>query len=386
MHVVTIIAFANFAAALIGRSLDPVLPQIAGDFRMDIHTVASLTTAFALPYAFVQPTIGALGDMFSKTRIMMACLVLLFLSCGLGALAPGFEALFGARIVMGIASGGVFPVTLALAGDLVPIEERQPAYARLIAANMTGTLAGSALGGLVADLVHWRAVLVMLFALVAIVTAIMVVALRRVELPAAGGVSLGSLFAGYREIFRNPQTWIVYPAVFCEGLCVLSLFPFVAAILAERGQGSATIAGIVISGFSIGGLIYSVSIKSILSRIRINPLMLIGGLVEAACLIAIAWTADWMAMLAFFVALGIGYYCLHGSLQIFGSELSPRARGSAIAWFATAFFLGQAAGPLVLGWGFASFGTAAPLMMLAFIMALVGFTASRRLWHKTQAS
>ena len=68
---------AIFATSTFVRSLDPVIPPIAADLATDPATVALLSTAFALPYAIVQPLLGALADMFGKTRLMTISLVAL---------------------------------------------------------------------------------------------------------------------------------------------------------------------------------------------------------------------------------------------------------------------------------------------------------------------
>src|SRR5436190_22352524 len=121
--VLNVVALTAFASALFVRSVDPVIPQIAGDLSIDPATVALLSTAFAFPYAFMQPVLGALADMVSKIRLMTICLVVLVAAALIGAFAPSFPILMGSRIVAGIASGGIFPIALALAGDLVPVEQ-----------------------------------------------------------------------------------------------------------------------------------------------------------------------------------------------------------------------------------------------------------------------
>ena len=65
-----------FATSLFFRAVDPIIPQIAADLNEPIGSVALLATAFALPYALMQPILGALADVMGKTRMMFACLVL----------------------------------------------------------------------------------------------------------------------------------------------------------------------------------------------------------------------------------------------------------------------------------------------------------------------
>ena len=68
-RVLNLMAFVIFATTLFMRSVDPVIPQIAQDLKVTTTTAALLSTGFTLPYALVQPVLGALADMFSKTRL-----------------------------------------------------------------------------------------------------------------------------------------------------------------------------------------------------------------------------------------------------------------------------------------------------------------------------
>ncbi len=82
-RVLNLMTFVVFATSLFMRSVDPVIPQIAGGLNIEPATAALLSTAFTLPYALVQPVLGALADMFSKERLIMISMLL----CGLATLA-----------------------------------------------------------------------------------------------------------------------------------------------------------------------------------------------------------------------------------------------------------------------------------------------------------
>ncbi len=112
-----LIALVLFACSMFVRSTDPVIPQIAGDLAVDPATVALLATAFTLPYALVQPVFGALADMFSKARMMLICLFAGTVATFVCGFATNFEVLVVARMVAGLATGGVMPIAFALVGD-----------------------------------------------------------------------------------------------------------------------------------------------------------------------------------------------------------------------------------------------------------------------------
>jgi predicted MFS family arabinose efflux permease len=79
-----IVELPIFATSLFVRAVDPVIPQVARDFSIDIATAAMLSTAFALPYALVQPVLGAMADMLRKTRLIPVCLVVFVIAALLG--------------------------------------------------------------------------------------------------------------------------------------------------------------------------------------------------------------------------------------------------------------------------------------------------------------
>ena len=77
----------GFATALSTRAVDPIIPPIAASLQIDPATVALLSTAFALPFALVQPILGPLADMIGKVRMMILCLVVIIatsLVCAVG--------------------------------------------------------------------------------------------------------------------------------------------------------------------------------------------------------------------------------------------------------------------------------------------------------------
>ena len=44
------------------------------------------------------------------------------------------------------------------------------------------------------------------------------------------------------------------------------------------------------------------------------------------------------------LAIGFGFYMLHNTLQTVGTQMSPEARGTSVALFASVYFLGQTVG------------------------------------------
>ena len=375
----TVVALIVFVTSLFTRSVDPVIPQIADGLSVEIATAALLSTAFALPYAIVQPVLGALADMMSKTRLMTVCLVLLVVSAAVSAVAPNYIVLMASRVVAGIAAGGIFPIALAAAGDRVPVKMRQVAIGRLLAAAMIGNLMGASVAGVIGDLAGWRAVFAVTGALGVLVVIAAFAGFRAVPKEETTGFDLSTLGPNYRAIFGNPLAKICFGAVFFEALFLFGLFPHMAALLLESGEGRASIAGTVLAGFGAGAIVYTFVVVWLLSRVVESRLMLGGGLIMALCYVMVSLRLPWPVEFAVFLLMGFGFYWLHGCIQVYATELAPAARGSAMALHSAFFFLGQAAGPVAYGGGFAYLGKTPMLLIGAAIIALTGYVCSRNL-------
>src|SRR4029453_12032967 len=154
----------------------------------------------------------------------------------------------------------------------------------------------------------------------------------------------------------NPRAKFCFAAVFLEGVAVFGLFPFVSLILFTAGEPRASIAGIVIGGFSIGGVVYSLLVRLLTRRWQPRSLMIGGGAISALAFLLIAANPPWPLQLAAFLVLGIGFYSLHGSIQVEATELSVSARGAATSLHSSFFFLGHATGPVLYGLAFAQLG------------------------------
>jgi len=384
--VIKIIALASFAASLSQRALDPVLPHVADDLSITVAVAAGLSSALAFTFAIVQPVLGAAADMFGKARLMIVCLVLLGVASILGAMTTNYSLLLATRVLAGIGAGGVFPVTLSLTSDLVGPQLRQVALSRVMAGAMSGTVLGSTAAGVIGDFLGWRGVLVILGGLAIVASIAVALGFKGAAIiTPAGKADFGKLAQGYKVIFRNPNTPVVYAAVFVEGCCILGLFPYISSFLFDGGVTSLSIAGIVIACFALGGLLYTATVSRLLARFGINGMMVNGGILIAIQIAATAFSPNWQLQALILLLMGWGFYMLHGSLQIFSTELSQEARASAMSLHAFCFFMGQSVGPIAYGLGLDRAGKMPTLLIAAAAVFVLGFAAAKFLKQRKPA-
>jgi predicted MFS family arabinose efflux permease len=377
-----ILASSGFASTFSGRAVEPMVGIIARDLATPVETAALLAAAFALPYAFIQPILGPIGDALGKERVMKVCLALLVLALVGSTLAPDITTLFALRIVAGAAAGGVIPLALALVGDRVEMARRQVAISRLLIAVITGQLVGSSLAGILAAFIGWRGVFVISAVMMVVAFVATLTGFRNA--PRGAAFDLGTALRRYGEILRNPRARLLFGFVFVEAIAVFSIFPYLAPLLEERGQGGSAEAGLALAGFAIGGLVYSALVRWMLATLGLRLMLVAGGIISAAAFLAFGLAGSWQMDTLAMLALGTGFYMLHNSFQTQVTELAPQARASAVALHAFSFFCGQALGVVVFGFGLRAIGLLPSMAISAVAILLVGLAAAATLTRPGQ--
>jgi predicted MFS family arabinose efflux permease len=372
-----------FASTMFIRSVDPLVAVISADLAVSPDKVAMLSTAFALPYALMQPILGAAADLFGKIKLMIGCVAVLMLTAFAAATAPNYEALLAARILGGMAAGGTFPIAVAIVGDMIPVERRQVAVGRLLAAGMTGNLFGSMAAGVIGDLIGWRPVMLVLGCFGVLALAGAIVGMRGISEPKPAAQGMATVWTNYRTIFSNPLAKFCFGTVLIEGVCLFGLFPYVALLLREVGETRATIAGLVIAGFGMGGVLYAFAVSWLVSSLGERRMMRGGGFVMGFSLFLVGLGLSWPIDMAAFVIFGFGFYMLHGVVQIYVTELAPKARGSAMALHSFFFFIGQAIGPPLYGVGLSQVGKLPSLLIAGAALITAGIICAHHLRRRS---
>jgi predicted MFS family arabinose efflux permease len=262
------------------------------------------------------------------------------------------------------------------------VQDRQVAIARLLAVGLTGNLLGATISGVLGDLFGWRGVFLIIGAAGVIVAAIAFFAFRNIQRPKPKAFNLTAVAAGFRSVFADPRAKFCFGSVFFEGIFIHGMFPYVALLLLATGVTKSSFAGLVIAGFGAGGIIYSFVVAYLVERFNQRKLMLAGGTLAAIALALVALNFPWYELMAVFLLLGLGFYSLHGSIQLHVTELSPTARGAAMSMHSCTFFLGQAIGPIYYGYAFSHLGTSIPPLIGAGVILIIGMVCSRFLRHR----
>jgi MFS transporter, YNFM family, putative membrane transport protein len=342
-----LLSAAGFASQAQARVTDSLLPQIAFDFHTTVGAAALAVTVYAVTHGTVQFIAGPIGDRFGKFRtVAIASLVASILVAVCGTVSTLNELVL-ARLATGTAAGWVIPISMAYVADITPFEHRQPVLARYISGYILGQLFGQAAGGMLGDLIGWRNVLFVLAGMFAVSAGALVLELvlnpQTHGKGAAGGTANGFI-ADYKAILSNSFARIILLVAFFEGGLAWGAFTYIGADLHLRFGVSFTFVGITVAFFGVGGLMYAGLVKLFVYRLSQPALVVIGGLVLATAYTVLAFEPQWWFAPVAVTAIGLGFYMFHNTLQTNATQMVPHARGTAVAAFAAALYLGQTAG------------------------------------------
>jgi predicted MFS family arabinose efflux permease len=242
-------------------------------------------------------------------------------------------------------------------------------------------LFGQAAGGVLGDWFGWRNVFFVLSGIFALATIGVLFELlnnpRTRTAPRTAGPP--RFAADYAAVLSNPWARFVIFAVFIESSVAWGAFAYVGADLRLRFGLSFTAVGLIVGAFGIGGLIYAASVQQLVNRLGQPGVATLGGaLLAAAYVILAAGIAWWLAPLAT-VAIGLGFYALHNTMQANATQMTPEARGTAVAIFSSAIYLGQVLGVAVGGFVFDHSGAMPLFLGCALILLALSYWFARKL-------
>ncbi len=148
------------------------------------------------------------------------------------------------RVIAGVLAGGIYPVGVAMVGDLVPdVHKRQVAIGQLLAVALTGNLIGATISGVIGDLFGWRGVFFSIGGFGLVVAVIAFFAFRGMPTAKPKPFNLAAVVAGFRSVFADPRAKVCFGSVFFEGIVIHGMFPYVALLLLLAGQTHSSFAG-----------------------------------------------------------------------------------------------------------------------------------------------
>ncbi len=145
--------------ASLGTSIANVgLPTLAQAFDASFQQVQWIVLAYLLAITTLIVSVGRLGDLIGRRRLLLAGILLFTMASVLCGVAPTLGLLIAARAAQGLGAAIMMALAIALVGETVPKARLGSAMGLLGTMSAIGTALGPSLGGVLIAGLGWRAI------------------------------------------------------------------------------------------------------------------------------------------------------------------------------------------------------------------------------------
>jgi MFS family permease len=171
--VVAVLALAGITVSLMQTLVIPLIPALPGLLHASAADATWAITATLLAGAVATPTMGRLGDMYGKRRMLLVSLGALVVGSAIGALSDTLVPMVAGRTLQGLAAG-VIPLGISIMRDELPAERLGSATALMSASLGVGGALGLPAAALLAENADWHVLFWTAAGLGLVVTALVV--------------------------------------------------------------------------------------------------------------------------------------------------------------------------------------------------------------------
>ena len=151
-----IIAIAVSIIIMDATIVNVVLPVLIRDINLTASDAEWINSVYALVFASLLITVGRIGDIFGRRRLLIVGILIFGLASALAAMSYSGTTLIAARLLQGVGGAMILPATLSTVNTLFHGRERGIAFA--IWGSTIGGMAavGPVVGGWLTTSFTWR--------------------------------------------------------------------------------------------------------------------------------------------------------------------------------------------------------------------------------------
>ena len=154
--VIGLLLVSSFVVILNETIMSVALPRLMADLNITAGTAQWLTTGFMLTMAVVIPATGFLLQRFSMRGLFMTAMSLFSAGTLLAALAPGFGALLGGRIIQAGGTAIMIPLLMTTVLNAVPAHRRGRMMGTISIVIAVAPAIGPTVSGIILNALDWR--------------------------------------------------------------------------------------------------------------------------------------------------------------------------------------------------------------------------------------
>ena len=328
----------------------PLLEMI----RSDLQTTSSLTNLIAVitqvGYALGLLFIIPMGDLFSRRRIIMVCMIVAaFMTVTIG-LADNIYVIWGASLLMGACS--IVPqLFIPIAGQFSTPENKARNMGYVLSGLLTGILAARVVSGMIGEWFGWRMMYYLAGSVMIMCLAITLKLMPQMQQNFTGTYaelmkSVARIFANHPRIRLN-----AIRAAFGFG-SMLAFWACLAFHLAGEPfhSGSDAVGYLGICG--VAGAMVASGIGKYIPRYGVRFFSIVGASIQiVAWLTAWLWGDTYVGLILTVILVDIGLQCQQLSNQSACIQAVPEASNRANTIYMTTYFIGGSLGTFLAGQG-----------------------------------
>jgi YNFM family putative membrane transporter len=343
----------------------PVLPQLASDFRLSPGVVAVLVSAGTLGLAVAAIPLGTLSEAWGRRRTMITSLVV---AEALGLVMPWihvFPLMVVLRLAQGAAVAGVAAVAVAYLAEETGGEQMGTTMGLYVAGTTVGGMSGRLLGGVVGDFAGWPGGMLAVSLLGGVCTILFVVLLPVERHHARQPLRWRPLLAGLRDAASDPVLYAPYlVAALGMGAFVTVYNVLGFRLAAPPLLVPPALAALAFLAYGAGTVTSAIAGRAADRWGR--SAVLLCGLGLALLGLALMISDDLRMILTGLVVFTGGFFAAHSVASGWvGAHANPSARGQASALYQFSYYAGSSVGGVLGGYAFAAWGWAGMTSILA---------------------
>jgi EmrB/QacA subfamily drug resistance transporter len=146
-----------FMGSLDSTILASALPTIGREYG-EVHNLPWLVTAYLIANTAITALYGKISDIRGRRFTLMIAITLYMVGSLVCALAPNMFVLILGRVLHGLGGGGLTSTGMVVLGDVAAPRDRGKYYGYFSITYTTAGALGPALGGAIAEYLHWSVI------------------------------------------------------------------------------------------------------------------------------------------------------------------------------------------------------------------------------------
>jgi predicted MFS family arabinose efflux permease len=345
--IIFLLGMAGFIVMADNWVVSPILPSIAQNINIDIARAGLLITAYMIPFGIFQILFGPLADRYGKKQVITLSMILFTVSAALCAVGSNLTNLSIFRALTGVFAASVMPISLALIGDVFPLQERQGAIGTFMGIAFLGQGLSMAIGGAIAYFFNWRGVFAV-YALFSLIPVLLLVSNYQ-QMPSEKHPD-SQILAPYGRLLRSTKSLFTYILVLLEGTFIVGSFSYAGAYISKTYGFNNLVIGLVMTGFGIMTVIGGRISGRFAAKIGARSVLSLG-LISAAMADGVIYLfgSHLFLMILGVALLGLGFIFTHSTLLTRATEFAHKERGAAMSLVAFCFMGGGGVGTALGG-------------------------------------